>query len=108
MDRCLKRAQRRVTVLYDDDPSTDGSSRDVTIKQSSTGRLLQIATPGASESADPWTQGFFDENSEAFVADSLPDELPDFDTPDLLLGFNEEITDQPKVLTVVKCFSLVY
>jgi hypothetical protein len=100
-NRRLKRLQKRITV-YDDDSSTGGSCRDVTVRQSATGRLLHSATPRASESADadPWTQGFFDKNSEAFVVDSLPDELPDFDMPDLLLDSNEDIKDRPKVLTV--------
>lgn len=101
--RRLKRARKRVTVSYDDDPSMNEPCRDITIMQSSTGRLLHsttLANAGASEFADPWTQGFFDKNSEAFVVDSLPDELPGFDTPDLLLDSNEEIKDPPKVPTI--------
>ena len=101
--KATKRVRNRVTVSYDDDPTSEEAYRDITVMQSATGRIFRSTTfvgaleAASDESADPWSKGFFDKNSEAFVADSLPDELPDLDTPDLQLDFNEGIKDRPKV-----------
>jgi hypothetical protein len=83
-------------------PNFPNTSHDITITQSVAGRILQsTTTEGMSDSTDPWTKGFFDNNSEAFVVDSLPDELQDIGLLDSQLGSDEEIKDWPKVLTVV-------
>src|SRR3984957_20798965 len=104
--RQTKRVRKRAKVFYDDDPSEGDTHCDVTISQHATGRVSRSTTlvsereAGTSDSTDPWTTGFFDENSEAFVVDSLPDELQDFNTPALPLDPDEETRVQPKVLTV--------
>ena len=104
--RRTKRVRKRAKVFYDDDPSEGDTHCDVTISQHATGRVSRSTTlvsereAGTSDSTDPWTTGFFDENSEAFVVDSLPDELQDFNTPALPLDPDEETRVQPKVLTV--------
>jgi hypothetical protein len=104
-----KPARKRAKVFYDDDLSEGEGYRDVTISQSRSGRVFRSATRASereagttSDSTDPWTGGFFDENSEAFVVDSLPDELQDFDTPASQLDPDEDenISVRPKVLTV--------
>jgi hypothetical protein len=104
--RRTKRARKRVKVFYDDDPSEGDTHCDVTISQSATGcvsrstALVSEREAGTSDSTDPWTTGFFDENSEAFVVDSLPDELEDLNMPALQLDPDEETRVRPKVLTV--------
>jgi hypothetical protein len=101
--------RKRVRVFYDDDPSEGDVYCDVTVSQSSSGRVFRSTTRVSereagmtSDSTDPWTGGFFDENSEAFVVDSLPDDFQDFDTPALQPDSDEDenISVRPKVLTV--------
>jgi hypothetical protein len=112
--RRKKRARTQVTISYDDDPREGDGCRDITVVRSTGGRILQstvvVREPEAraTDSTDPWTNGFFDKNSEAFVVDSLPDELQGFDMPDSQLDSNEEVKDRPKVLTVVYRLLLVY
>jgi hypothetical protein len=73
-------------VLYEDEPCEGG--RNITISQTTKGRVLRstalaskvkTGTSINSDSADPWTTGFFDSNTEAFVVDSPSDELLDFE-----------------------------
>jgi hypothetical protein len=100
--RQTRHLHKRVKIHYDNDSSGGDACRDITITQSVAGHILQsTTTEGMSDSTDPWTKGFFDNNSEAFVVNSLPDELQDIGPLDSQLGSNEEIKDQPKVLTVV-------
>lgn len=103
----LSRRKRRVEVLYDDDLRDRDVHSEVTVFQSATGRLSRSTTlvsEGTSDSAGPWTPGYFDGNTEPFVLDSLPDELQDFDTPALQLDPDEETRARPKVLdSVYRC-----
>jgi hypothetical protein len=81
----------RATTLYDDDESCEGEGgHHITISWTASGRIilssalplqLQTQTNHTRDSADPWTAGFFDSNTKAFVVevDSPPDELLDFD-----------------------------
>jgi len=71
-------------VYYDDEGA---AGRHITVSQTATGCILrstglaselQTGTPINGNSKDPWTTGFFDSNSEAFLVDSPPDELLDF------------------------------
>jgi hypothetical protein len=111
--RRKKRARTHVAISYDDDLRED-DDRDITVVRSTGGRFIHSSTvvrepeARATDSTNPWTNGFFDKNSEAFVVDSLPDELQGFDMPDSQLDFNEEVKDRPKVLTVVCRLLLVY
>jgi hypothetical protein len=86
--RPKKRARstrNNVTVFYDDELDEGDAGRDVTISQTTTGRVLHSTslTGSLEEDAsdmmdavtDPWTIGFFDANTEAFVVDPLPDDL---------------------------------
>jgi hypothetical protein len=107
-----KQRRKRVKVFYDDDPTEGDVYCDVTISQSSSGRVFRSMTRVSEreagttfDSTDPWTGGFFDENSEAFVVDSLPDDLQDFDTPALQPDSDEDenISVRPKVLSVYYC-----
>jgi hypothetical protein len=110
--RQKKRTRKHVQVSYDDDPSEGDAHCDVKISRSATGRFIRSTVSvsdckaGTSDSTDPWTAGFFDENTEAFVVDSLPDELQD--TPALELEPDEDIPARPKVLTVSTLASLAY
>jgi len=86
-----RRPRNRATILYGDEPRKGEGGRDYTISRSATtGRVSrnthvlaierETGTSINNDSADPWTAGFFDSNTEAFVVDSPPDELPDFDS----------------------------
>jgi hypothetical protein len=115
LSRRAKRARKRVTVFYDDDPIVDEPCSDITVTRSSTGRVLHstslvkdLQAVPFEEPANPWTKGFFEKNSEPFVADSLPEDLPDLDAPDFQLDSNEEIKDQPKVRKIASCLLHVY
>ena len=83
-----RRARNRATVLYDDDPCEGEAGHNIMISKTVTGRVLRSTALASeldaettinSDFADPWTTGFFDSNSEAFVVDSPPDELLDLD-----------------------------
>jgi len=97
----------RVKIFYDDEPDEGDASHDVTITQATSGRLLhstslasgsQVEPSISGDFTDPWSTGFFDENSEAFVADSLPDDVQDLDVPGSQLPESEqEPKDQRKV-----------
>jgi hypothetical protein len=109
--RRAKRLSKLIKVRHDDDPG-DGS-RDITIRQTLGGRVVRtvsVAKPEAEtlDFTDPWTNGFFDKNSEAFVADSLPDDLLDSSLSDQYLGSNEETKDLPKVFTFVYRYCKFY
>jgi hypothetical protein len=110
--KATKCARNCVTISYDDDPTSEEAYCDITVMQSATGCIFRSTTfVGALEvasdkSADPWSKGFFDKNSEAFVADSLPDELPNLDTLDLQLDFDEEIKNCFKVRESFTIYSL--
>lgn len=116
MSKSKRTRKRHAQVLYDDDPSEGDSYFDITISQSSTGRISRKVSrstafvserdEGTSDSTDPWTPGFFEKNTEAFVLDPLPDELQDFDTPVLQLDPDEETKARPKVLDSVYHCSL--
>jgi len=103
--RPRKRARGSVTVFYDDEPSEGDAGRDVTISQTSTGRILRatsltnVLEAETSATADPWTTGFFDVNTEAFVADSLPDDFQESCSHDAEES-NEELKDQRKVVAI--------
>jgi hypothetical protein len=103
MPRQADRIRKRFKVHYDDDRVQNNTHRDITITRSRSGRVLSSTSkPQAqtSDSTDPW-KGFFDLKAEAFVVDSLPDELQDFSPPALPLDSDEEIKNLPKVRTVV-------
>jgi hypothetical protein len=85
-----RRVRNRATISYGDEPCGDGGGRNITVSQSATGRVLrstalasklETGTSSNGDFADPWTTGFFDSNTEAFVDDSplvwAPDELLD-------------------------------
>lgn len=111
LSRKAKRIRKRVSVFYDDDPIVDEPCHDITATRSATGRVLHSTSLSAvpsAEIADPWTEGFFEKNSEPFVADSLPEDLLDLDAPDFQLDSNEEIKDRPKVWKVAFCLLPVY
>ena len=82
-----RRVRNRPIVLYDDEPCEGEDGRNITISQTATGRVLHSTSlasgleTGSSlnrDLPDPWTTGFFDSNTEAFVVDSPSDELLDF------------------------------
>jgi len=105
--RRAKRLSKLIKVRYDDDPGE--GNRDVTIRQTPGGRVARTVSVGTPEAVtldftDPWTNGFFDKNSEAFVADSLPDDLLDSSLSDQYLDSSEETKDLPKVFTFVHCY----
>jgi hypothetical protein len=79
-------------ISYGDEPCSSGGGLNITVSQTATGRVfrstalaskLETGTSSNGDFADPWTTGFFDSNTEAFVDDSpivwAPDELLDSD-----------------------------
>jgi hypothetical protein len=85
-----RRVRNRPTYTYADDPREVESRRNITVSQTTSGRILHSNTLATKlvetrasingDFADPWTTGFFDSNTEAFVIDSPPaDELLDSD-----------------------------
>jgi hypothetical protein len=81
-----RRIRNRVTVYHDDEPCDDEGGRDITASRTTTGRIvhsttlaskLETGTSINGDFADPWTTGFFDCNTEAFVVDSPPAWTPD-------------------------------
>jgi hypothetical protein len=106
------RARKRVKVKYDSDPDEGDTSLDITIARTPAARFIRSSTvvgkseAGTTDSTDPWTRGFFDEkNSEAFVVDSLPDDLQDFILPNLHPDRDEKLKDLPKVLALIRHFA---
>jgi hypothetical protein len=83
--RRTRHARNRATVLYDDGPYEVESGRDITVSWTTTGRIshstaLASEPETGSDSADPWTTGFFDpKTEETFIADLPSDEFLDFD-----------------------------
>ena len=82
-----RHVRNRPIVLYDDEPCEGEDGRNITISQTAAGRVLHSTSlasgleTGSSlnrDLPDPWTTGFFDSNTEAFVVDSPSDELLDF------------------------------
>lgn len=83
-----RRVCNHATILYNDELCKREASHNITISQTATGHVfhstsfasnLETGTLINSDSADPWTTGFFNSNTEAFVVDSPPDELLDLD-----------------------------
>jgi hypothetical protein len=103
-----RRVRNRATVFYDDEPCKDEGSRNITVSQTAMGRVLRSTAPaskleeaGASingDFADPWTIGFFDSNTEAFVVDSPPVWAPE----ELLDSNPLESQPEPKVRRMVR------
>jgi hypothetical protein len=90
-----RRVRNRATVFYAEKPGERKGGRHITVRQTAAGRILhsttiarklETGTPDDNFIDDPWTTGFFDSNTEAFVVDSLPvwapDELLDSDPPE--------------------------
>lgn len=79
-----RRARNHARVLYDNEPYEGEAGRDITVLQSTTGRVIHSTTRASEpetgrDSADPWTTGFFDSKTGEFIADLPSDELLDFD-----------------------------
>jgi len=81
-----RRVRNRAVVSYTDEPYEDERGRDITVSRTATGRIiysttlaskLETGTSINGDFADPWTTGFFDSNTEAFVVDSPPVWAPD-------------------------------
>jgi len=76
----------RATVFYEDELCKGKGVHNITVLQSTTGHVLYSITlaskleTGASingDIVDPWTIGFFDSNTKAFVVDLPPVWAPD-------------------------------
>jgi hypothetical protein len=99
-----RRVRNHATFLYDDEPCNEEGSRNITVSQTTTGRVLRSTAlaskpePGTSINGDPWTTGFFDSNTEAFVVDSPPVWAPD----ELLDSNSLESQPEPKDWCMVR------
>src|SRR6266849_4628051 len=87
--RCVR---NHATISYGDEPCSSGGGLNITVLQTTTGRVLcstalasklETRTSSNGNFADSWTTGFFNSNTEAFVDDSpivwAPDEFLDSD-----------------------------
>ncbi|KAI0280828.1 hypothetical protein BGY98DRAFT_1185291 [Russula aff. rugulosa BPL654] len=95
-----RRVVNRATVFYDN-PCEGESIRNITVRRSAGGRVLRTTSIQKTEtsingdSADPWTTGFFDANTETVVVDS--DDSPPVCALDELLDSNPlESQPEPK------------
>ena len=102
-----RRVRNRVTVFYGDEPHEGKGGRHITVLQTGSGRVLHSTTlaskleTGTSlaingDFADPWTTGFFDSNTEAFVVDSPKDSPPVWAPDDSELLDSDPLESQPE------------